>query len=52
MDKKHEVEKLKGRIYDLKKWLPYADHGAYGQDSRKIYDMEQRIKELKCSNSQ
>lgn len=37
---------LLNSIADLKKWLPYADHGAYGQDKRRIADLTQQVQAI------
>jgi hypothetical protein len=43
------IEVRKARIADLKQMLPYADHGAYGQDLNRIADYEREIAQLKRS---
>jgi hypothetical protein len=41
------IEARKAWITDLKRMLPYADHGAYGQDLARIADYERDIVQLK-----
>ena len=41
------LEKLEFSIAKLEKYLPYADHGAYGQDKRRITDNKQMIVRIK-----
>jgi hypothetical protein len=43
------IEKRKAWVADLKRMLPYADHGAYGQDLDRIADYEREIEKLKRS---
>ena len=40
---KELLEKLETSIANLENYLPYADHGAYGQDKRRIADNKQMI---------
>lgn len=40
------IEWRKAWIADLKRMLPYADHGAYGQDLERIRDHERDIVQL------
>ena len=41
------IESRLAWISDLKRMLPYADHGAYGQDLARIADYEHDIVQLK-----
>ena len=41
------IDARKAWISDLKRMLPYADHGAYGQDLARIADYEHDIVQLK-----
>ena len=43
------IESRVARISDIKQMLPYADHGAYGQDLNRIADYEREIAQLKRS---
>jgi len=36
----------KQAVVNLREGLPYADHGAYGQDLQRIRDLEDEIKAL------
>lgn len=40
------IEARKAWVADLKRMLPYADHGAYGQDLDRIADYERDIVQL------
>ena len=40
------IEARKAWVADLKRMLPYADHGAYGQDLDRIADYEREIVQL------
>lgn len=33
-------------IKSLRQGLPYADHGAYGQDKARIYELEQELAQV------
>ena len=43
------IENRKAWIADLKRMLPYADHGAYGQDLDRIRQHQEEIIILKRS---
>ena len=43
------IENRKAWVADLKRMLPYADHGAYGQDLDRIRQHEEEIIILKRS---
>jgi hypothetical protein len=40
------IDARKAWVADLKRMLPYADHGAYGQDLARIADYERDIVQL------
>ena len=44
---KELLEKLETSIANLENYLPYADHGAYGKDKRRIADNKQMIVRIK-----
>lgn len=46
---KDAIESRQRRIASIKEALPYADHGAYGQDKQRIRDYEEEITQLKRS---
>lgn len=41
------IAQKEGQIAGLQRGLPYADHGAYGQDVNKIHGLRHDISELK-----
>jgi hypothetical protein len=43
------IEARKAWVADLKRMLPYADHGAYGQDLTRIADYQQEITKLQLA---
>jgi hypothetical protein len=43
------IEARKAWVADLKRMLPYADHGAYGQDLARIADYQQEITKLQLA---
>ncbi len=43
------IEARKAWVADLKRMLPYADHGAYGQDLARIADYQHEITKLQLA---
>lgn len=39
-------EQLLAELAELKKWLPYADGGAYHQDLKRIHEIEEKLRRL------
>lgn len=38
-----QQKQLAASIANLQKFLPYADHGAYGQDKKRISELQQQL---------
>lgn len=46
-DIEREIELIKSNIQSIEKALPYADHGAYGQDTAELSKLYSRLNQLK-----